>query len=181
MVCALHALEGGRHSVLCHDMLLPNPNPTWVHEQDKDPLWMKLRHKFFADALNDVASGVAALNKTAAARGESNKGTIELQNMKQLTQALPEYTYARTACLPASCVAGGRSPEPVGMCGVMDCSACTASWSAQRLVGDMQYRLQGQAAMFASLLLRCDSRCSCACWLSMFESTNEPIAEPRLD
>ena len=53
---------------------------------------MKLRHKFFADALNDVAAGVSALNKTAAARGESNKGTIELQNMKQLTQALPEYT-----------------------------------------------------------------------------------------
>ena len=64
----------------------------WTCAQDKDPWWMKLRHKFFADALNDVAAGVSALNKTAAARGESNKGTIELQNMKQLTQALPEYT-----------------------------------------------------------------------------------------
>ena len=154
MVCALRALEGGKHSVLCHDVLLPNPDPTRAHEQDKDPLWMKLRHKFFADALNDVASGVAALNKTAAARGESNKGTIELQNMKQLTQALPEYTYALVpmACLPASCLARGRSLEPVGMCGVMDLSACTASWSAQRLIGDMQCLLQGHAAMFAHLL-----------------------------
>lgn len=60
--------------------------------QDKDPLWVKLRHRFIADVQREIADQTTTFaKKNAAAKGGAAKGEMELKDLKRLAQALPEY------------------------------------------------------------------------------------------
>ena len=66
-----------------------------LHVQDKDPLWVQLRHRFIADVQRDIADQTTSFaKKNAAAKGGAAKGEMELKDLKRLAQALPEYRWA---------------------------------------------------------------------------------------
>ena len=60
---------------------------------EKDSMWVDLRHRHFADACNDISSQMDQFRtKNAAARHRSNGGgPLDVGDMRKLVQALPQF------------------------------------------------------------------------------------------
>ena len=83
---------------------------------EKDSMWVDLRHRHFADACNDISSQMDQFRtKNAAARHRSNGGgSLDVGDMRKLVQALPQFR-----CIP-------RPVHPIP-------SVSASSHSSQRL------------------------------------------------
>lgn len=68
---------------------------------ETDDMWVALRHKHFADAINEITRTMAEFqqkNKAAAYKqGAGGDGSLDLRNMKNLVSSLPQYRYSFTA------------------------------------------------------------------------------------
>jgi Sec1 family len=61
---------------------------------EKDGLWLALRHRHFADACAEIASRMDEFrSKNAAARRTGNEDALDVRNMRRLVQALPQYRW----------------------------------------------------------------------------------------
>lgn len=59
---------------------------------EKDGLWLALRHRHFADACAEIAGRMDEFrSKNAAARRTGAEDALDVRNMRRLVQALPQY------------------------------------------------------------------------------------------
>jgi syntaxin-binding protein 1 len=91
---------------LVYDLLAPQGSVFKYHAQtqggqlqekehmlnEKDGLWLALRHRHFADACAEIAGRMDEFrSKNAAARRTGAEDALDVRNMRRLVQALPQY------------------------------------------------------------------------------------------
>ena len=89
---------------------------------EKDPLYVELRHKHFAAAsihISSLMDEFRTKNRVAKQRGASsgNVGDMGLRDMSKLLQNLPQYRCVRCACGGGSRACRGAMGVPSGMHG----------------------------------------------------------------
>ncbi|XP_017427923.1 SNARE-interacting protein KEULE-like isoform X2 [Vigna umbellata] len=98
------------YDAMCHDLLNMDGNK-YVHEvpgksggppekrevllEDRDPIWLELRHAHIADAserLHEKMTNFVSKNKAAQIVGSKGGGDMSTRDIQKMVQALPQYS-----------------------------------------------------------------------------------------
>jgi len=68
---------------------------------EKDSMWVSLRHQHFADACATISKTMDDFrSKNAAAKRTGGEDALDVRNMRRLVQALPQYRWVPALDMP---------------------------------------------------------------------------------